>query len=745
MGLWKLIVPEAITNLITNPSFETNTTSWSPSGANTIAQDTTEALWGYNSLKCTYQDNTTLASYIPTVVNGTSYFFTAWVYIPSAWGGGALSLSTSGYVGITIDTSPTTTTTTDQWVRLVLGFTPAADVTGTILLQTGSAAAANDFVYLDGVQLEANNYGTTYIDGDQDGGTWTGVAHASTSTRDRFAASGGRVRDFADDFALPIGTMQGVGNPNPINVNQPYAIIDGALLQSIKYPARTFVLQDCVFDSDTVNSLATLHSARQDLEKALDSTVGRIDEPPQPRTLRYELSDTTFTNKQIRAVLDGGLEMNKLEGSANETISMRFIAHDPFWRQIGKSSAVLDVSDSATFRAVARKTEGAGVWDNMNEPNAAGTYTSILAIETAQDAVYFGGDFTNFDNLDGVGTTADYLIKYTPSTDTYSVLNSGTAGPNAFISAIAVDPATGYVYVTGNFTSIDGVAAARIAYWDGAAWNAMGSGMTSQGRAIHIGSDGNIYVGGDATNIGGVGAADRIAYWDGSMWVALGTGLNNPCYTITEDAMGNIYAGGSFTTAGGNSANRIAKYDGSTWSALGDGFDSIVWRIRVRKSGDIVASGQFTVSGSTDMRRIALWNGAFWTNLGGTTITGTGFFDFVILDNGTIYTAGSVTNIDNVALNDGIAFFNGSIWLKPDLNLNGSNQNMRVGLLGNDLYIGFSSSGTGTGYYAGNTTIAYSGTAKTKPKIVVDRSGGTGTVTLTQISNVDTRANLYFD
>ena len=67
MGNWKLVVPEGTTNLVDNPSFETGTTGWSASGSNTIAQSADEQKFGVYSLECTYQDNTTLASYTYTL------------------------------------------------------------------------------------------------------------------------------------------------------------------------------------------------------------------------------------------------------------------------------------------------------------------------------------------------------------------------------------------------------------------------------------------------------------------------------------------------------------------------------------------------------------------------------------------------------------------------------------------------------------------------------------------------------
>lgn len=71
----------------------------------------------------------------------------------------------------------------------------------------------------------------------------------------------------------------------------------------------------------------------------------------------------------------------------------------------------------------------------------------------------------------------------------------------------------------------------------------------------------DLYAGGYFTNAGGV-AASRVAKWDGSSWSALGSGINSWVYALTSHN-GDLYAGGSFTIAGGVSAVYVARWDGS--------------------------------------------------------------------------------------------------------------------------------------------------------------------------------------
>ena len=96
-------------------------------------------------------------------------------------------------------------------------------------------------------------------------------------------------------------------------------------------------------------------------------------------------------------------------------------------------------------------------------------------------------------------------------------------------------------------------------------WSALGSGINGRVDALTVFDDGTgpaLYAGGIFTTAGGV-AANRIAKWDGTQWSALGSGLNNIVRALTafDDGTGSaLYAGGNFTTAGGMPASNIARW-----------------------------------------------------------------------------------------------------------------------------------------------------------------------------------------
>ncbi|MBL9120311.1 MAG: thrombospondin type 3 repeat-containing protein [Phycisphaerae bacterium] len=143
------------------------------------------------------------------------------------------------------------------------------------------------------------------------------------------------------------------------------------------------------------------------------------------------------------------------------------------------------------------------------------------------------------------------------------------------------------LYAGGRFTSAGGATVNRIARWDGSGWSPLGAGsgphpapgMDADVKALAVFDDGSgpaLYAGGSFTTAGGV-AANRIAKWNGSTWSALGTGpangLNGDVLTLIayNDQSGSgprLYVGGTFTSAGGITAHRLAMWDGAAWAPV---------------------------------------------------------------------------------------------------------------------------------------------------------------------------------
>jgi len=174
------------TNLITNPSIETNTTGWGAAGTQvpTLTRSTDFSLYATQSLKIVWGNgaaNTSRVQWTATVTNGQTYTFSVWVR-PTATGPKMIlkDRSASALTGVTF--TPTDSGTTgDGWVRLSMTGT-ATSTTAIFSVENATTTSGSPTSYLDGALLENASTLGSYFDG-ANGGAWTGTANASTSTQ----------------------------------------------------------------------------------------------------------------------------------------------------------------------------------------------------------------------------------------------------------------------------------------------------------------------------------------------------------------------------------------------------------------------------------------------------------------------------------------------------------------------------------------------------------------------------------
>jgi len=270
-----------------------------------------------------------------------------------------------------------------------------------------------------------------------------------------------------------------------------------------------------------------------------------------------------------------------------------------------------------------------GVWDSVGE----GVDDAVYAIaKDNSGGIWYAGAFNNVDgapvskcarwtgtiwqdrSLVGWGNNAQALAMYGPYMHVVGGNNAegvmryrgfaweSLGATNGFGYALH---ATSLLYCGGAFTTIDGVAATRIAKWNGVTWTPLGAGVTNTVFAIASSSDGmEIYAGGTFTIAGGT-TAHYFAMYDEvtNEWSSPCVGderLNNTVRAIAVSAAGDVYVAGSFTaTTGGTTLNRIARWSRATdtWVAVGSGFNNTVYSLEFDEYDNLWVGGVFTQDG----------------------------------------------------------------------------------------------------------------------------------------------------
>lgn len=197
------------TNYVRNPSMEEGSTSWSGDNVETIMASTMEAgRFGGSSLRITknganafnlYGANGTCQSG-PT--NGQTITASAYVYVPSAVFSKVTGFSITG-TGIASTFVPVYPPTPDAWHRISLTKTLTANLSNVQVQfwTDGTISDGQVVAYIDAVQVEVGSTATPYCDGSLPGGTWSGTAHDSSSTR-ASSATFHLFRGFTDNWLV---------------------------------------------------------------------------------------------------------------------------------------------------------------------------------------------------------------------------------------------------------------------------------------------------------------------------------------------------------------------------------------------------------------------------------------------------------------------------------------------------------------------------------------------------------------
>lgn len=252
----------------------------------------------------------------------------------------------------------------------------------------------------------------------------------------------------------------------------------------------------------------------------------------------------------------------------------------------------------------------------------------------------------------------------------------GDASTNALIAHFETfdDGAGEQLYATGSFTTIDGVAASRIARWNGTQWSALGAGLGGNFSNEMEVFGGELYVAGYFNSAGSATGSAKIAKWDGAQWAGLDAQLElftNSLWALKTWDDGNgeaLYVGGNYADIGGaGGPDFIAKWDGNAFSPVGGtiagaGIALIVLDIEVFQ-GELYIAGRFASVNGVPASHVAKWNGTNWSAVGG-GITGTQVITLAVADDGSgpaLYAGGSFSQAGGVPVGN-IAKWDGASW-----------------------------------------------------------------------------------
>ena len=726
---WRLIKPKPSSNYVKNPSAET-AGNFSSSGGATVTRSSTYQKYGLYSYRIQASGAGEGVDLDLSTLTNDEHFVSVRVRSPNPPVQAKLNSTTKNLALIgRIDA---------DWNLYGVSFA-AGEANGATAVEV-LTTEAGDF-NVDGVQVEPEGL-TTYIDGTQEGCLWIGTAHASRSERSGESRAGGELKDFWREYNFHVQRVIGAGSTSKDISIDSYALLPGGELNNTKVQSRTFSIVG-KFIADTEEEL---YKSRQALRKelALDTYDGS-----QPFRLRF---GGATVQKEIAGFYQNGLEgdlavfYGDIEVDDNkplrrtrytENASIQFLSPDPYWYEVGESASLLDTNDSATFRIVAGRLKSTGQWDNLGPPSASGTYVQIWAVAEDDTYVYFGGEFTNFNNI----ANADNIVRWHKRDKVWSALGGGL---NDAVRAIAVAP-NGDVYIGGEFTNAGGeLAADYLTRWDGSNYNAVGTPNTGSAsitivRALVFDHAGILFVGGNFINWANIADADYIVGWDGSSYNALSP-LDSEVRALAVGLDNTLYIGGIFTFY----ANRFASWNGSSLSSIGS-LNNSVETIAVAPDGKVYLGGGFT----SPETRIAYYNG--------TSIVGMGsgangiVYEIAIGDDGTAWVFGHFTEIGGLnVLSTQMARWNGSSYSHTDLFIE-NGPSVFSAVIGNpdpivkqnyDIWIGHSIERSGT--YGGLVTLTNKGSVAVFPKIIYERSGGTSAIIKT-LKNRRTGRELLFN
>ncbi len=119
-----------------------------------------------------------------------------------------------------------------------------------------------------------------------------------------------------------------------------------------------------------------------------------------------------------------------------------------------------------------------------------------------------------------------------------------------------------------------------LTHFDGTAWSAVASGVTTDLNAVWASS---------ATDVWAVGASNKFLHYNGTSWAPVTTAAAFPMNAIWGTGANNVWAAGDNNGAGG--AGEFWHWDGTSWIRMPTGIPGALYGVWASSPADIFACG----------------------------------------------------------------------------------------------------------------------------------------------------------
>ena len=740
MSNYKVIRPRNRVNYVKNPQFRHNVTDgWTfsqPSGSSGGASRTTSFQW-VGPYGCNLSPGTGTAwltsSYVVGVPNQWTVFLSAFAY---GFGGDA-AIEIYQTSGTPASRATDSESSLSGWKQLSASWYNNTGSAVNVEIRLKSTAASSAIVF-DAIMWEMDNAtpGTTndrlstYADGDQEGCWWYGEPHNSYSERSAASRAGGIILDLCDDLDFGVKTLIDGGGPSYVHHLHRYAIRPGGEVRGTQIHPAAFTMHGLLRDQDYGGD--NLHALRKQLkEELMPWAYPKSRGQYQPVMLRYLGAET---DKYIAAHVEDPTLRGSLSTDAmitnREELDINWMAPYPFWRALQTSARQEYARDTTTTYGILTYDGTTGNW----APHyGLGVHTSFGSVEEIlynrhDGCIYVFGQFDGWLGNSGWNN----VVRFNLDTSNWEQVGGGDA-VNDTVRAAAI-AANGDIYIGGNFVNCGGAGGDYIAYFDLSAgsWSPVSGGGTGTVYAVDFDARGNFWFGGDFTDWNSNVSIDHIGYWDGAAYQAAGSGADGIIYDLLMLGE-SVYAVGAFTTPG----DSAASWNGTSWTDLNpNGTVGQARMMAVSADGSIY---MWDYANETIVR----FTGASFVQIG--TISRSGrtanIQAMAETPNGELWVSGLFDSVDGIDNTEYMARWTGSAWApfpvtaqEPFLAMEFYNQDPMVE---NNFHAWIGAGGSGTSYEIPITeTFTNNGDAPAHLRLIFEQSSVKGTIrTIKSVTN----------